>query len=132
MQQITSTPYAIRAINAANASNAIVLTAPLQGTNISGTIPITNLPPNTAFLNSNQTFTVSNTFSGVVTANNSANALSGAFSGNGAGLLNVPATSLTGTLPDARLSSNVALQSNPNLVFAGNVTAVNLPAPATD
>jgi len=118
LQQITSTPYAIRALNAANATS-------LQGTNIIGTIPATNLPPNVAFLNSNQTFTAANTFSGVVTANNGANAFSGAFAGNGGGLTSVPATSLTGTLPDARLSSNVALQSNPALSFAGSVTATN-------
>jgi hypothetical protein len=124
-QQITSTPYAIRALNAANATNAVFLTAPLQGTNIAGIIPVTNLPPNVAFLNSNQTFTVSNTFNGVVTANNSTNVFSGAFTGNGAGLTNVPATSLTGTIPDARLSTNVAQQSNPDLNFAGTVSATN-------
>ncbi len=122
LQQITSTPYAIRALNAANATS---LVAPLQGTNITGTIPATNLPSNVAFLNSNQTFTAANTFSGAVTANNGANAFSGAFTGNGSGLTSVPATSLTGTLPDARLSANVALQSNPNLNFAGAVYATN-------
>ena len=65
LQPITSTPYAIRAINAANAANAtnaMFLTVPLQGTNITGTIPATNLPPNVAFLDSNQIFTASNTF----------------------------------------------------------------------
>ncbi|MGA2852928.1 MAG: sialidase family protein [Verrucomicrobiota bacterium] len=124
-QQITSVPYAIRAIYAANASNAVALTAPLQGTNIIGTIRATNLPPNVAFLNSNQVFTASDAFNGVVTANNSANAFSGAFTGNGGGLTNVPATSLAGTLPDAQLSANVALQSNPNLSFAGAVSATN-------
>ena len=61
----------------------------------------------------------------MVTANNSSNAFSGAFAGNGGGLTNVPATSLTGTLPDARLSANVALQSNPDLNFAGAVYATN-------
>jgi len=125
LQQITSTPYAIRAINATSASNAVFLTAPLQGTNIIGTIRATNLPPNVAFLDSNQIFTASNTFNGVVTANNSVNVFSGAFTGNAGGLINVPATSLTGTLPDARLSANVALQSNPNLNFAGAVSATN-------
>ncbi len=125
LQQITSTPYAIRAINATSASNAVFLTAPLQGTNIIGTIRATNLPPNVAFLDSNQIFTASNTFNGVVTANNSLNVFSGAFTGNAGGLINVPATSLTGTLPDARLSANVAMQSNPNLNFAGAVSATN-------
>jgi hypothetical protein len=123
LQQITSTPYAIRAINATSASNAVFLTAPLQGTNIIGTIRATNLPPNVAFLDSNQIFTASNTFNGVVTANNSLNVFSGAFTGNAGGLINVPATSLTGTLPDARLSANVAML-NANANFAGSVTAV--------
>jgi len=125
LQPITSTPYAIRALNAASASNAVFLTAPLQGTNISGIVPAANLPPDVAFLDSNQVFTAANTFSGVVTATNSANAISGAFTGNGSGLTSVPATSLTGTLPDARLSANVALQSNPNLNFAGAIYATN-------
>src|ERR1035437_5991096 len=123
LQQITSTPYAIRAINATRASNAVFLTAPLQGTNIIGTIRATNLPPNVAFLDSNQIFTASNTFNGVVTANNSVNVFSGAFTGNAGGLINVPATSLTGTLPDARLSANVAML-NANANFSGSVTAV--------
>ena len=123
LQQITSTPYAIRAINATSASNAVFLTAPLQGTNIIGTIRATNLPPNVAFLDGNQIFTASNTFNGVVTANNSANVFSGAFTGNAGGLINVPATSLTGTLPDARLSANVAML-NANANYAGSVTAV--------
>ena len=123
LQQITSTPYAIRAINATSASNAVFLTAPLQGTNIIGTIRATNLPPNVAFLDGNQIFTASNTFNGVVTANNSANVFSGAFTGNAGGLINVPTTSLTGTLPDARLSANVAML-NANANFAGSVTAV--------
>ena len=123
LQQITSTPYAIRAINATSASNAVFLTAPLQGTNIIGTIRATNLPPNVAFLDGNQIFTASNTFNGVVTANNSANVFSGAFTGNAGGLINVPATSLTGTLPDARLSANVAML-NANANFSGSVTAV--------
>lgn len=123
LQQITSTPYAIRAINATSASNAVFLTAPLQGTNIIGTIRATNLPPNVAFLDSNQIFTASNTFNGVVTANNSLNVFSGAFTGNAGGLINVPTTSLTGTLPDARLSANVAML-NANANFSGSVTAV--------
>ena len=123
LQQITSAPYAIRAINATSASNAVFLTAPLPGTNIIGTIRATNLPPNVAFLDGNQIFTASNTFNGVVTANNSANVFSGAFAGNAGGLINVPATSLTGTIPDARLSANVAML-NANAIFSGSVTAV--------
>jgi len=126
LQPITSTPYAIRALSA---SSAIVLTAPLQGSNVVGTIRATNLPPNVAFLTSNQVFTATNIFNGVVTANNGANSFSGSFNGtfagNGSALTSLTATNLTGTVADARLSTNVALQSDPALVFAGNVTASN-------
>jgi len=107
-QTLTSVPYAIQAINA---SNAVVLTAPLQATNLAGTIPDTRLSTNVALLSSNVIFY------GGVTATN--------FTGNGSGLSNVPGTSLIGTIPDARLSPNVALQSNPNLNFAGAVSATN-------
>ncbi len=110
-QTLTSVPYAIRSLNALNASNAVALTAPLPATNLTGTIPNSLLSPNVAVLTNNVIF------SGSVTATN--------FIGNGSGLSNVPATSLTGTLPDARLSANVALQNNPNLNFAGTVSATN-------
>jgi hypothetical protein len=110
-QTLTSVPYAIRSLNALNASNAVALTAPLPATNLTGTIPNSLLSPNVAVLTNNVIF------SGSVTAAN--------FIGNGSGLSSVPATSLTGTLPDARLSANVALQSNPNLNFAGAVSATN-------
>jgi hypothetical protein len=119
LQQITSTPYAIRALNAAN---AVSLSSPLQGTNIAGTISAANLPSNVAFLNSNQTFTASDTFSGAVTANNPANVFAGAFSGNGIGQTNLAATNLVGTIPDARLSTNVPLLNISNN-FLGSVTA---------
>ncbi|MFZ0827289.1 MAG: hypothetical protein WAO02_07685 [Verrucomicrobiia bacterium] len=107
-QTLASVPYAIQAINA---SNAVALTAPLQATNIAGTIPNSLLSANVAVLTNNVIFSAS------VTATN--------FVGNGFGLLNLPATSLTGTIPDARLSPNVALQSSPNLNFAGAVSATN-------
>jgi hypothetical protein len=111
-QTLTSVPYAIQSLNA---SNAVRLTAPLQATNIAGTIPNSLLSPNVAVLTNNVIF------AGSVTATN----FNGNFTGNGFGLSNVPATSLIGTIPDARLSANVALQSNPNLNFAGAVSATN-------
>jgi hypothetical protein len=126
-QTLTSVPYAIQSLNAAN---AVALTAPLQATNLAGTIPNSLLSPNVAVLTNNVVF------SGSVTATNFIGngsgltnvpgaSLVGIITGNGSGLTNVPATSLTGTLPDARLSANVALQSNPNLNFAGTVSATN-------
>ncbi|MGA2281254.1 MAG: hypothetical protein ABSG80_13220 [Verrucomicrobiota bacterium] len=109
-QTLTSVPYAIQAIQAINASNAVILTAPLQATNMTGTIPNTLLSPNVAVLTNNVIF------SGGVTATN--------FTGNGYGLSNVPATSLSGIIPNALLSPNVAVLTN-NVIFSGGVTATN-------
>jgi hypothetical protein len=75
-RQLTSTPYAIRALNAATAALATNLTSPLAGTNISGTIPDARLSANVALLNGNASF------SGSLTATQ--------FVGNGSGLINVP------------------------------------------
>ncbi len=115
LQQITSAPYSIRALAAASATNAMYLTEPLQTTNLNGIVSATNLPPNVAFLNSNETF------SGGVNLSNTANT----YAGNGFGLTSINPTNLAGTIPDARLSANVALQSDAVLNFAGSVGATN-------
>ena len=52
-------------------------------TNLTGVLADSQLPTNTAFLNSNQTFTASNSFSGVNTFTNLGNNFSGSFFGNG-------------------------------------------------
>ena len=106
-QTLTSVPYAIQAINA---SNAVVLTTPLQATNLAGTVPDSLLSTNVALLTNNVIFSAG------VTATN--------FTGNGFGLSNVPATSLIGIIPDARLSTNVAMYNATNANFSSNVTAV--------
>src|ERR1051325_11711340 len=67
-QQITTAPYAIRALNA---------------TTFTGTISDTQLSTNVARLNSNEVFT------GRVTFGNGSNNFAGTFSGNGAGVTNV-------------------------------------------
>ncbi len=122
-QPFTSTPHAIQALNAATAVN---LTAPLQATNLTGTISDARLSANVALRNGNQTFSGGNVFSGTVTATNPANV----FAGNGYGLTNVAGTNLVGTIPDARLSTNVPLRnisqtfSGAN-IFSGSITATN-------
>jgi hypothetical protein len=116
-QEITATPYAIQSLSAAQ------LSSPLNAANITGTLPVADLATNVALLNNNLVFSGSNVFAGVVTALNRTNQFAGSFSGNGAGLTGLPATNLTGILPDARLSTNVAmLDTNAN--FSTNVTAV--------
>lgn len=117
LQPITSVPYAIRSLTALNASNLTTV------------LPIANLPTNVTLLTSNQVFSGSNVFNGVVTATNGSNNISGifagAFSGNGSGLTNLSAATLTGTINDARLSTNVVLQNDTSVNFAGSVTATN-------
>ena len=83
-----------------------------------GEVSDARLSANVALLNTNQEFTGTNRFTGVVQLANAASTVAGTFSGNGAGLTNVNATNLTGTLPDARLSANVALL-NANQAFTG-------------
>ena len=121
LQLLTSVPYAIQSITASNAQS---LSLPLPATNITGTLPVSRLSTNVVLLSSNQTFTASNLFLGVVTAPNTANAFAGTFIGNGSGLTGVPAPSLTGTLPDATLSPNVPLLGASSNNFLGNLTAV--------
>jgi hypothetical protein len=117
-QEITSTPYAIQSLSAAQ------LSSPLPATNITGTLPVSILSTNVALLSSNLVFTGSDVLSGVVTATNPANVFAGSFSGNGAGLTALAATNLTGILPDSLLSSNVAMLDASNANFSSNVTAV--------
>jgi hypothetical protein len=73
---------------------------------------------NIALLTTNQTFSGSNTFSGVAILTNANNTLVGTHSGNGAGLTSLNATNLVGTIDNARLSTNVALLNGTN-VFTG-------------
>jgi hypothetical protein len=92
LQALTPTPYAIFANASSNVSGTI------SAAQLTGQIANGNLPVNP-------------TFSGTVTAT--------AFSGNGAGLTALNASQLTsGTMPDARLSPNVALLAG-NQTFTG-------------
>jgi hypothetical protein len=80
-QPLTATPYAITA------------------SNLSGTLPTTQLSGAVASAN------LAGTYSGALTLNNAANS----FGGSGAGLTALNASQLTsGTVPDARLEANVA------------------------
>src|SRR6185369_3944682 len=61
----------------------------LSAGNLTGTIADARLSANVALSNTNQVFTGSNRFAGVVSLTNAANTLVGAFAGNGAGITNV-------------------------------------------
>ena len=72
-----------------------------------------SLSTNVALLTNNQTFSGTNAFTNVL------NSFAGAFTGNGAGLTSLNASTLsTGTVPPARLSTNVAVL-NSNQTFSG-------------
>ena len=91
----------------------------LDAADLTGALADARLSANVVLLNTNQAFTGSNRFAGVVTATNVANTFVGAFTGNAGGLTNLDAVDLSGTVPDARLSTNVALRSGGN-TFGGN------------
>ncbi len=101
-QQITATPYAVRAAN---------YSGTIQTTNITGKINDTNLSANVALLTNNVVFTKT------LTASN--------FIGSALGLTNISATNLVGTIPDARLSTNVAFLNTSNTAFFGSISATN-------
>jgi len=88
--------------------------------NLTGVLADSQLPGNTAFVNSNQTLIGSNLFTGFNVFNGPTNSFNGAFSGNGVNLTNLDGSQITiGTVADARLSSNVPLL-NTNQVFTGS------------
>ncbi|NUQ68309.1 MAG: hypothetical protein HUU18_08535 [Phycisphaerales bacterium] len=118
-QELTITPHAAYSITSGTATSATNATQ-LNGqaasfytnaANLSaGTIPDARLASTVARTNITQTFTGATTFSNA----------SNSFTGNGAGLTSLNASSiLSGTLADARLSSNVA-----NLAAAQTFTGV--------
>jgi hypothetical protein len=121
----TSSNYFLGLLVATNASNQ--LGGSFNGIVSGNGAGLTNLnlgsaATNTAFLNSNQVFSASNAFSGVVTMTNGSNSFVGSFTGNGAGLTNLNAGALaSGTVPDARLSNNVA-RLNAIQTFTGTNT----------
>ena len=118
----------------------------LSATQLTGIVPLTQLPANLV-TNGASGVTFSGAFSGdgsglsnvtatvqlpsyVVTNGASGVTLAGTFNGDGGGLTNLNAAQLNGTLPDAVLSSNVALLNGTNLfggtnIFAGVLIATN-------
>jgi len=89
-------------------------------TNLTGVLADYQLPANTAFVNSNQTFVGTNLFTGFNVFSGPTNSFNGAFSGNGINLTNLNGSQITtGTVADARLTTNVALL-NRNQTFTGN------------
>jgi len=140
-QQLSSTPYAIRSLSAASADTATTATSATSAANFSGSLSgdVTGTQGATV-VSLVGGVTASNVASGATAANNATDAntpgtivkrdTSGnftagtitatGFSGGGANLTNLNASNLSsGTLPDARLSSNVATLSG-DQIFTGN------------
>ncbi len=68
---------------------------------------------------------ISGLYSNAVNYNNAGNSFTGTFIGNGGGLTNISATSISGTIPDGNLSANVALLNRNPQTFTGNNTFAN-------
>ena len=104
------------------AGNAAGLTN-LDATDLTGTVADARLSTNVALLNTNQAFTGSNRFAGVVTATNVANTFAGTFTGNGAGLTSLNASQLAaGTVPLAQLPGTVVTNNATAVILAGTFT----------
>jgi len=98
-QAITATPYAVRAANYSGPVAATQVTGALPANQLSGTVDDALLSPDVALVNADQVFSGANSFA------NPANA----FLGDGSGLTGLDADNLaSGTIPDERLSDNVA------------------------
>jgi photosystem II stability/assembly factor-like uncharacterized protein len=116
-------------VNFNNAANDFNGTFIGNGTNLvnlnasqvtGGTLADARLSGNVALLNMNQTFTGFNTFTGTNNFPGASNIFNGVFIGNGTNLTSLNASQLkSGTLADARLSTNVALL-NTNQTFTGS------------
>ena len=104
-QQIMPAPYSIYAATAGSAATSLTAGS-VAAANIIGPLPPGLLPA--TLLSNNQ--------SGVV--------LNGVFGGDGGGLTNLTAASLTGTLDDAQLGTNVARLSIPNTTVTAAATVV--------
>ena len=98
-QPVLPVPYAVFATRASN------LLGVLSATQLVGTLPSAQ---------------ISGTYLGSVNFTNTTNSFQGTFFGNGAGLDSLNASNITtGTLADARLTTNVALLNGNNQVFTG-------------
>lgn len=96
LQAVTPTPYAISASGVSGSVPAGQLTGSLPGSVLAGL------------------------YAGAVDFTNAGNS----FGGNGSGLTDLSAAQLTGTIPDARLSTNVALLNGANQTSGTNVFGV--------
>jgi len=84
--------FSAATITANLAGNATAATTANTAANFTGAIADTQLSTNIARLNRANSFTATNSYTGVVIATNANNVVNGTVSGNGAGLTNLPAT----------------------------------------
>jgi hypothetical protein len=107
------------------------------GSDVTGTLADARLSGNVALLNTNQTFSGSNTFAGVSVLTNANNRFAGAFFGNGAGLTNVTATSagtvaLGGDVTGSSGTNTVARIRGVNVLATAPTTGQHLRFSGTD
>ena len=141
--QISSGTLSVSQLPAAvltNGASAVSLTGSFTGngagltnldaTRLTGTIADARLSANVALLNTNQVFTGSNRFAGVLMLTNAANTVAGAFTGDGGGLTNLNAAHMTGLPLPAGMTVVSMAANDPALVTNGYRPMMTIPAPA--
>lgn len=133
--RITSSPYAIKALNATSVSG------PVAASSVSGILSDSSLSTNVAMLTRDQTFSGSNVFSGVSILTNANNLLAGTFSGNwaggslsgnGGGVTNLNGTNVVvGTIPARAIAGGQVVKAVNGLadsvaLVAGTNVSINV------
>ena len=94
----------------------------LDASRLTGTVSDARLSTNVALLNDNQVFTGVNRFSGATALTNAANTIAGTFAGNGSGITNLPAGSVTSSqLASGAVAANLAASGQSAVPVGGMV-----------
>jgi len=95
------------------------------GTIATGYLSDSRLSFNVPLLNGYQTFSGTNTFTGLTTLNNFLNVIKGSFTGNGAGLTNLPASSISsGSFGLGQLPTVVVTNGSTNVTLTGTISGI--------
>ena len=127
-QPLTGAPNAIFALTAASASTASTAASATNAGQLNGQTGAFYQNAGNLTSGTIPDARISGVYSGALALSNASNTITGAFSGSGAGLIGLNASSIVnGTLADARLTANVAMLHT-NQTFTGGKAFSTAPA----